>query len=684
MKLDDLRKSKNIANDLDDTELSKISEMVIGGYEHDDQSRSYWKQINKDALDLAKQTIEEKSTPFQGAANVKFPLITKASIDFAARTYPELVRNNSVVKANIVGYDPQNKKAAKAQNVSTYMSYLLLKQMDGWEEDLDKLLHVVAIVGTVFKKTYWDPIKKLPVSELCNPNKIVVNHNVKSLKEARRITHVMEVYKNDIIQQVRLGNYRDIDLDSLVIEGHDPQDSDPQYTLLEQHTYLDLDDDGYKEPYVVIVHLESREVLTIRPRFKDVMKSPEGGVIHIEPDLVFTDFHFIRSQDGGFYSLGFGCLLLPINHSINTTINQLLDAGTLNNLQSGLIGKGIRIKNNSVKPKMGEYIVVDVPTGMDLRSSVVPLPTKEPSMVLFQLLQLLIQAGKELTSSSEVTSGQAPPSNVPGAAYLNSVEQSLKILNAINKRLYKSESHELELIFYLLSKNLSDKEYQRILDNPNARVKDDFDSESYDICPIADPSMTTAEQRMARIQAIMGIPIKNQDAATILYLQTLEVDPNMIKILMTAPENQPPSAEIMKIMAEIELIKAQAAETAQRPQIEAGKLLVQHRNAEINEKNIDNMGNESAARIIEIQHKIRNDGAKTDIAAQKAEHAALIKELALIQKKISELEDRKIKDKEIDLKTAVEMAKVHEKSDTSHKQIVADLVKADHESKSKE
>jgi chaperonin GroES len=629
--IDDIKKSKNLATELDDDILNSISMQVIEGYEYDEDTRTEWKALNEKAMEMAKQTVETKNHPWPNASNVKYPLITKASIDFAARTYPEIIKNNRLAKGCVIGYDPEGVKQHKADNVSQFMSYQLLQQCEDWEEGLDISLHTLSIVGTIFKKTYWDPIKRRPVSKMCNPDKVVVDYNITSLKDARRITHIMHVYKNDIVEQIRYGNYRDVDLE--LIEKSEDSDStqDPILELLEQHCYLDLDNDGYREPYIVVLHRHSGQILSIKPRFANV-EIYDGKVLCIEPEHWFTDYHFIRSHDGGFYSLGFGVLLLPLNSAINTVINQILDSGTLNNLQSGFVGRGIRIKGGDVRPKMGEWKVLDSATGTDLQKNIVPLPTKEPSMVLFKMLELLIMAGKELTSSSETTSGQAPPANVPAAAWLNSVDNALKVLTAINKRYYKSLASELRKIFYINQKNLTNAMYRKVLDNPQAVVKDDFDVESFDIIPVADPSLSSATQRVAKIQAIMAMPVPNQEALTIMYLEALEVEPALIQKLMTPPQDQGPSPEQQKLMAEAALIQAQAAKIPQDLQLKANELLIQKQQADIQSKQVEALENESAARIMKMTHDMKLGTAKVGIVAAKEDHKANMKEVEVAHK----------------------------------------------------
>lgn len=628
MNIDELSKATNIAELLDDDTLAMIANQVVSGYEYDESTRAKWKELNNKAMEMAKQAIETKDHPWPNASNVKYPLITKASVDFAARTYPELVKNSKIARGSVIGADPDGKKAERAQRVGDFMSYQLLQQCDEWEEGLDSSLHTLAIVGTIFKKTYYDPIKKRPVSIMCNPDKVVVDYNAPSLKAARRITHIMHVYINDIVEQIRYGHYSDIDMGHLLSSDNSDSSDDPIVELIEQHCYLDLDDDGYKEPYIVVLHRSSMQVLSIKPRFASIERDKDENKVYcIEPEHWFTDYHFIRNHDGGFYSLGFGILLLPLNSSINTIINQLIDSGTLNNQQSGFIGRGIRLRGGDIRPKMGEFKVLDASSGTDLQKNIVPLPTKEPSMVLFQMLGLLIQSGKELTSSSEVTSGQAPPSNVPAAAWMSSVDNALKVLNAINKRIYKSLASELQKIYYINQKHLTNSEYRKVLDIPNVNVKDDFDSESVDIIPVADPSLATTTQRVAKIQAIMSMPVPNQAALTKLYLEALEVDPKVIETLLTPPQDQGPPPDVMESMAKVKLMEAQAQEIMQKLQFSANELLTRTRQLDIQEFDTKARADESAARILKMHHDMQISNAKVQIVADKEDHKATMSEI---------------------------------------------------------
>jgi len=394
--------SVNVAEDIEEEKLVKIGSDVHDGYTTDRQSRTEWEKQYEQWLKLAIQVREDKQFPWPNASNVKFPLVSTAAMQFAARAYPTLIPSDGrVVKVVVVGADPQQEKAKRAERVSKFMSYQVLNDMDNWEEDMDKLLFMLPITGTVFKKTFHDHSTDKNSSVLVDPKNLVVNYWTKDLDKSERVTEILWKTKRQITENQRLGLYLEQDLPDPRVydEGKDNSkmstptgqlDDTTPYMLLEQHCYLDLDDDDYPEPYVVLIEEQSKKVLRITPRYaKDSIKAEGKKIQKIEALNFYTKYEFIPNPDGGFYGIGFGYLLGPLNDSVNTLINQLVDAGTLNNLQSGFIGKGLRLKMGDAPFKPGEWRPVNA-TGSDIKQQIFPLPTKEPSAVLMKLLELLV------------------------------------------------------------------------------------------------------------------------------------------------------------------------------------------------------------------------------------------------------------------------------------------------------
>lgn len=621
MNISEIMSTKNLVKQLEKSQLVEIGEQVVRGYEIDEESRSAWSENVSKAMEIAKQEMTEKSFPWPGAANVKYPLITQASIDYAARTLPEIIQGDRIVKAATVGMDPESEKYKRAMRVSQYMSYQLSIESADWEDGTDKLLQVLPTLGTVFKKTSYNPIEDCIVSELCVPDKIVVNYNVPSLEKARRITHKLTFYGNDIIERQKAGIFNDdVEIDSLKPDTCD-EDVDFPITLLEQHCWYDLDKDGYKEPYVITVHKESRQVLRVVPRFKQVHKDAKGDIKKIDPEQYFTDFHFIRSPDGGFYSMGFGTLLLPINTSINTIINQLLDAGTLSNTQGGFLGRGLRIKTGELQVKQGEWKVLDCATGTDIASNVYPLPVREPSATLFSLLQLLIQVGRDLTSTTDVLSGKSPAQNVASATISQLVEQGTKVFIAINKRLYRSLKKEYQKIYDLNYVHLKQRKYAEVLDDPDASVKKDFEPDTMSVYPVADPEVSSANQRMTRAGVVQQLRTADPREADILMMQSLQFEQSTIDKLLPQPDPEaPPPPDTQKVMAEIQKLQAEIAVLSAKATLEAEKISLEKAEIMQSMKESESRIAESMARIVKMQKDAAVNEAKVTTTYQKMQH----------------------------------------------------------------
>lgn len=448
----------NILDTLDEQEQLKIAAQCKEGFEEDLESRGEWESNIDDWIALAKQTKEDKTYPWPGASNVKYPLVTTAAMQFAARSYPSLVPSNGkVVNATVIGKDQTGQKFEKAQRVSTYMSYQVMHEMYGWEEDMDKMLMMLPIVGTMFKKTWYDKVEDKVKSKLVLPKNIVVNYWTVSLDETERISEVIHMSRRILKEKQNMGIYADVELsDPVAAPNLMPEDalqhnSSVPYTIIEQHTFLDLDDDGYAEPYIVTFEYTSGKLLRISRRYHldDVkLKEDEKTIAAIKPIQMFTKFGFIPNPDGSFYDIGFGILLGPINESVNTLINQLVDSGHLHNLQSGFIGKALRLKMGDQSLRPGEWRPVNA-TADDLRKQIVPLPTKEPSSVLFQLMGTLITSGKELASVAEIFTGKMPGQNTPATTTMATVEQGMKVFTAVYKRIFRALAEEFDKILNL-------------------------------------------------------------------------------------------------------------------------------------------------------------------------------------------------------------------------------------------
>ncbi len=454
----------NIAVTLEESRLAEIGDRVKRETEIDEESRAEWLSEMQEAIKLAKQTREEKSTPWPRAANIKYPLMTTAAVQFNARSYSAIVSGRDVVKPSVIGGDRDGTKQARGQRITTHMNYQLLHEMTEWDEDTDRLLVMLPIVGCLFRKTSWDVKKGRPRSELCLPDDIIVSYTAKDLKSASRITHRFKRTPNEIHERKMDGRWLDVEFDEVNPEQAD--DESAPVAFLEQHRWLDLDDDGYEEPYIVTAHEDSGKVLRISPRFDPEDVEMDGKrILRIEPTHHFTKYGFIPAMDGGFYDTGFGSLLSPINRAVNTTINQLLDAGTLSNAGGGFIGANSGIKQRQARVSPGKWEFVDG-RGEDLAKSVYPWPHGEPSAVLFNLLGLLIEAGKEISGLKDVLTGDMPNggANMPATTVMALIEQGQKVFNGIYKRIHRSLKDELGKLRRLNRLYLEPERYLKVID----------------------------------------------------------------------------------------------------------------------------------------------------------------------------------------------------------------------------
>lgn len=584
--------SVNIADELDDDRLQKIAFDVAEGFEVDLQSRAEWERKISEYTKLAQQIQEQKAYPWPKASNIKYPLLSTAAMQFAARAYPTLVPSDGhVVQGQVIGKDPDDTKQDQAERIGTYMSYDIMHQMEGWEEGMDKLLIMLPIVGTMFKKTYWDSVKKKNCSHVLMPKHVVVNYWATNLCDAERISEVIPMTKRQIKQRqmsklfsadVDLGSPPSVPFDSHPRQGMwmPANDDTTPYEIIEQHCFIDLDDDDYAEPYVVTFHRQTRKILRISARYDEttIQFNEDGTLAGIDPIQYYTKFGFIPNPDGGFYDIGFGMLLGPLNESVNTLINQLVDAGTLNNLQSGFIGKGLRLRMGDHRFMPGEWKAVNA-VGDDLKKQIFPLPTKEPSPVLFQLMGTLITSGKELASVAEIFTGKMPGQNTPATTTMATVEQGMKVFTAIYKRIYRALNEEFCKLFKLNATYLDPQTYASVINEPIG--PDDFDETTYRVIPAADPNAVSAQEKLQKAQGLLELlPIGVLDPVQVIVrVLKAQEQPNYEQLLnqavqqtgqMPPPPPDPKAQELqMKMQAQQQEMQLKTQQQQQEMELDA-------------------------------------------------------------------------------------------------------------------
>lgn len=565
----------NIAEDLSEDKLLEIGRDCKKGFDADNGTRKAWLDETAEWLDLAMQIREEKSFPWPDASNIKYPLISTAALQFNARAYPTLIPGDGkLVKTRVMGADPDGQKAAKGERIAKYMSWQFMYDMETWDEDMDRLFIMLPVCGMLFKKTFFCPTEDKVVSKMIYPENLVVDYWTTTLEDAERVSEIVFMPERLLKQRQRQGIFLDIDIgkpslpNTTDLSRSSPVQNDKTtpYKLIEQHCWLDLDDDGTDEPYIVTFHYESGKVLRISPNFVPEGMEMEGkDVVKVEKHTsYYTKYGFIPNPDGSFYDLGFGHLLGPINEAVNTLVNQLVDAGTLHNLQSGFIGKGLKLKMGDQAIQPGEWKPVNA-TGDDLRKQIVPLPTKEPSAVLFQLLGMLITSGKELASVAEIFVGKMPGQNTPATTTMASIEQGMKVFTAIYKRVYRSMAKEFQKVYELNGYYLNPNTYVAVLDEPVQPT--DFEDDTYDICPSADPVATTQQEKLLKAQALMELmPTGMLNPMEVLQrVLTAQEQPEWEK-LIAPPQPPQPDPKVMEMQQKAQIAEQQGAQKMQQAQ----------------------------------------------------------------------------------------------------------------------
>jgi len=535
-------------------DLVAIGSDVVDGFDADLKSREGWEGEMKEAMDLALQVRETKNFPWRGASNVKMPLLTEAAIHYNSMMYPALIPPTDIVKARIVGEDHDGAKEAQSIRVSKHMSYQLLEEMEEWEEEMDIGLMIQPILGNMYKKTYFDPNKARNVSEMLSPAEFVVDYWTKSLSTAYRKTHVLSMTRNDIKKAVLSGDFLDIKLgDPKVVDMEKEGESVPTtdkstpFKILEQHTYLDLDQDGLEEPYIITVEYDSKQVLRIVSGYssENILVNANEEVYDVPQDQYFTKYGFVPNPDGAFLDLGLGKLLGPTNHTVNTLMNQLIDAGTRSVTGGGFLGRGIKMKGGSLKFQMGEYKRIDC-TGSDIRQNIYDIKVPEPSGVLFNLLGLLINHAQRLSSTLDSQVGENPGQNQKATTSAIVQENGQKIFNGIYKRNHRSLKKECKLIFLLNSVNLPSESYLNLLDGnlpkdmEQSIARADYNPKSLNIVPAADSAYTSQQQRMAKSRALMekiGTGMINPQEA--MKRALIAEEQHGIELLMKVEPRQP-------------------------------------------------------------------------------------------------------------------------------------------------
>ena len=480
------------------------------------------KKLIKTVLEyLGMRFDAERSEPFEGASGVIHPLLGEAVTTFQAQAYKELLPSGGPVKTQVIGaYDSLVEE--QAQRVKEFMNYQITHVMEEFDEELDQMLFYLPLAGSSFKKVYYDEGLGRAVSKFIAPEDLIVPYYTTDLETCPRITNVIKIAENEVRKLQALGFYRKIDIESGdsadeysgvkeeidKLSGMEPSYDDGEVSLLyEVHCNLelegfeDVDEEGeltgIKLPYIVTIDANSNEILSVRRNYRedDELKNKIEYFVH---------FKFLPGL--GFYGFGLTHMIGGLSKASTSIMRQLIDAGTLANLPAGFKTRGIRIRDEDTPIQPGEFRDVDAPGG-SLRDSIQPLPFKEPSGTLLQLLNILVNSGQKFASIAEINTGQGNP-NAPVGTTLALLERSTKVLSAIHKRLHNSQKKEFRIMAKVFQEYLP-QEYPYAVANNETTIKlSDFD-EKVDIFPISNPDIFSQSQRIAMAQEMMQLVQSN-------------------------------------------------------------------------------------------------------------------------------------------------------------------------------
>ena len=512
-----------------------LGSIVISGYTVDDQSRESYMHVLKEVAKTMEVDLSSKSYPFENSANVNVPLVQSACMTFAARAYPAMIKDGNVIKAKPIGDDsgkymtvnpangqpygkvdpqtgqfvpepkeivPPGAKQARADRVQEYMNWQILYKMHNWEDKFDELLHVLPAYGSVFKKVYYSDADALKHSDLIFPQFLCVNMAADTIETADRVTQLFSLSTHEIMQRINEGVFIDFSDDFLLSDG--PENIEVPKEFIEQHTRIDLDGDGYPEPYVIVVYKETERVVGVYKRFDEVFyknNDPDEGISYIEARNYYVHFKFIPDFTGGFYGIGFGHLMLKLNATVNSLVNQVVDTGHMSLMGGGFIGKGLRMRGGKMRIPLGSYHVVNS-TGRELKDNIVPLNVPPPSGTVLTLYDYLLNYTKNLGGMRDVLEGQLR-SDQNATATIAMIDQALGEFKSIFKRIYRSMKKEFEMLYVLDAEHPNYGEYQRVLDIDEIDIEDDINLGTYDVYPVADMSELTSIQRQMKTEVTL-------------------------------------------------------------------------------------------------------------------------------------------------------------------------------------
>jgi hypothetical protein len=684
--LEKLINTPNIAEFLPQGYLQNLGMKVVTDTARDRSSRSDWESRHAKAINLALQVQETKSFPWVNCSNVKFPLLTIAVLQFLARI-SIMTKGAAIAKVQVLGPDHTGEKYYQAQRLSKHLSLQLTEEDSNWRDDDEQAKFSACLLGSAFKKTYPDVIRGCNLSEHVPAMSLILDYGCKDIDKAQRITHLIQMSGNTLQENARRGIFLEVD------EGYSPTipsesyllqqtqqeasgirpaggDTNDTYEILEQHLWLDLDGDGYKEPYIASVRHDTAQVLRVVARFTDagmvhrvndievhrleqqalaeddmklksamekraeqLQKSPNNHIVRIDPQLYFTRILFIPSPDGGVYGLGLGALLGPMSESVDTLVNQLIDSGTMATTAGGFLGRGVKMKGGKTSFDPFEWKPVES-TGSNLRENIVPLPVRDPSAVLFQLLGMLVTYSEKISGATDIMTGVSPGQNTPAETSRNTVEQGMMLFSGIYARMYRGFTEELRKLMELNRTffHLYPSFYDCTTGDDAILLPDDYKKNRLRVFPAASPEVVSSSQRKAKAGVVLQLagqePGFNKYLVVKDFLEAHEVEDIENKYPDPKGKNAiapPPNLKMeeLKLKQQVHTDNMQLAVTTLKSEIELTQAKIEELSAKATKELAEAKGVDTGHQIALIE---------AQIGAAKAHKEGLLGALSLMQK----------------------------------------------------
>jgi hypothetical protein len=513
----------NLAEFMDDSEMMSLASDLVGDVEDDMSSREDWESTYKRGVELLGMNYEERSQPFEGASGVVHPLLAESVTQFQAQAYRELLPSGGPVRTQVIG-EETTEKLQQADRVKNYMNYQITHEMEEYDPELDQMLFYLPIIGSTFKKIYFDPLLQRAVSKFVHAEDLVVPYTATDLASASRITHIVKMDKNEIRKLQLNGFYSDIDLPgdgysdenySEIketiddVQGISSTGTNEDITLYEVHTNLDLpgfedmnvggEETGLKVPYIVTICEKNGKVLSIRRNYEqtDALRRAKPYFVH---------YKFLPGL--GFYGFGLTHMIGGLSQAATSLLRQLIDAGTLSNLPAGFKARGARIRDEDEPLNPGEFRDIDV-AGMDIRQSLMTLPFKEPSQTLYALLGTLVDSGRRFASMADMKIAEMG-GETPVGTTMAIMERGTKVMSAIHKRLHYSQKVEFKLLANVFARFMAPVYPYAVPGAPPEIKTTDFD-QRIDVMPVSDPNIFSMSQRIALAQTELQLVQSNPE-----------------------------------------------------------------------------------------------------------------------------------------------------------------------------